>query len=226
MPNVMVLGGRAYGTLYCCYCSVTHSCLTVCNSMDCSMPGFPVLHPLPKLDQTHVHWVGNAIQPSHPLLIVSFSSCLQSLPASVSFLMSQLFASGGQSIGVTVSASVLLRNIQDWFLLRLTGLISLQFKKISRVFSNTTVLTYSSLCQWNHGKVKVIWNQVKWNLGCRYHVPVGIRSIWTTLEFLVSTISVCSSKVSQYSVRTIQGSLAAVHGVAKSRIRLNDWTIE
>ena len=54
-----------------CCCSVTKSCLTLCNPMDCSMPGFPVLHYLPELAQTHIHWVGDAIQPSHPLLSLS-----------------------------------------------------------------------------------------------------------------------------------------------------------
>ena len=54
------------GTLSCC-CSVAQSCLTLCDPMDCSMPGFPVLHHLTELVQTHVHWVGDAIQPSHPL---------------------------------------------------------------------------------------------------------------------------------------------------------------
>ena len=78
----------------------------------------------------------------HPTIsssVVPFSSCLQSFPASGSSLMSWLFASGGQSIGASVSASVLPMNIQDWFPLGLTGLISLQSKKLSRVFSNTTV---------------------------------------------------------------------------------------
>ena len=75
-------------------------------TMDCSTPGFPVLHYLPYFAQTHGHWVGDAAQPSHPLLPPS-PSCPQSFPASGSFLMSWLFASGGQSIGV--SASVL-----DW----------------------------------------------------------------------------------------------------------------
>ena len=78
----------------------------------------------------------------HPTIsssVVPFSSCLQSFPASGSFLMSQFFTSGGQSIGVSASASVLPMNIQDWFLLGLTVLISLQSKGLSRVFSNTTV---------------------------------------------------------------------------------------
>ena len=78
----------------------------------------------------------------HPTIsscVVPFSSCLQSFPASGSFLMSRLFTPGGQSIGTLVSASVHLMNIQDWFPLGLTGLISLQPKGFSRVFSSTTV---------------------------------------------------------------------------------------
>ena len=64
--------------------------------MDCSMPGLPVHHQLPELTQTHVHWVSDAIQPSH--LLSSPSACLHSFPASGSFQMSQFFSSGGQSI--------------------------------------------------------------------------------------------------------------------------------
>ena len=78
----------------------------------------------------------------HPTVsssVVPFSSYLQSFPASVSFLMSQLFTSGGQSDGVSASLSVLPMNIQDWFPLGWTGWISLQSKRLSRVFSNTTV---------------------------------------------------------------------------------------
>ena len=79
-----------------------------------------------------------SVMPSnHLVLIVPFSSCCQSFPASGSFLMSQLFASGGQSC--RASASVLPVNIQDLFPLEWTGLISLQFKGLSRVFSNITV---------------------------------------------------------------------------------------
>ena len=117
------------------FSSVTQSCPTLWDPMDCSMPGFPVHHQLPELTQTHVHQVGDAIQPSHPLWCPSLppSSC----PASGSFQMSQFFASGGQSIAV--SASVLPMNIQDWFPLGWTGWISLQAKGLSRAFSNTTV---------------------------------------------------------------------------------------
>ena len=77
----------------------------------------------------------------HPTIsssVIPFS-CLQSFPASRCFPMSQFFASGGQSIGVSAAASVLPMNIQDWFPLGWTGLISLRFKGLSRVFSNTTV---------------------------------------------------------------------------------------
>ena len=80
-------------------------------------------------------WCHTTILPS----VVPFSSCLQSFPASGYFPRSQFFASGGQSIGVSASASVLPINIQNWFPLGLTGFISLQSKGLSRVFSNTTV---------------------------------------------------------------------------------------
>ena len=78
----------------------------------------------------------------HPTIsssVIPFSSCLQTFPALGSFQMSQLFVSGGQSTGVSASASVLGMNIQDWFPLGWAGWISLQSKGLSRVFSNTTV---------------------------------------------------------------------------------------
>ena len=78
-------------------------------------------------------------QPTISSFVIPFSSRLQSFPASRSFQISQFFASGGQSIGVSASASVLSMNIQDWFPLGWTGWISLLSKGLSRVFSNTTV---------------------------------------------------------------------------------------
>ena len=95
------------------FSSVAQSCLTLCDPMNCSMPGLPAHHQLPESTQTHVNRAGDAIQPCHPLLF-PFSSCPQPLPASGSFPMSQLFASGGQSIGVSASASVLPMNTEDW----------------------------------------------------------------------------------------------------------------
>ena len=116
--------------------SVAQSCLTLCDPMDCSMPGLPVHHQLPELAQTHVHRVGDAIQPSHPLSSLSLPF---NLSQHQSFPMSQFFASGGQRTGASIWASVLPMNIQDWFPSGLTGLISLQSKGLSRDFSNTTV---------------------------------------------------------------------------------------
>ena len=109
--------------------------------MDCSTPSFAVFHYLLELAQICVHWVNDAIQPSHPLLF-PFSSCLQPFPASGSSVMSQLLATCGQSIGASALASILPMNIQDWFPLGSTGLISVQSKGFSRVFSNTTVQKY------------------------------------------------------------------------------------
>ena len=103
------------------------------NSLGLQHTRFPFHQQLLELTQTHVHQVGDVIQPSHPLSVILFSSCLQSFPASGSFPMSQFFPSGGQSIGnsASVSASVLPMNIQNWFPLGLTGLISLQSKRLS-----------------------------------------------------------------------------------------------
>ena len=106
----------------------------LCDLMDCSTPGFPVLHHLLEFAQTHIHWIDDAIQPAHPLL---------SFPPSGSFPMNWLFTSSGQNVGV--SATVLPMNIQGWFPLGLTGLIYLQSKGLSRVFSNTTVQKLSLL---------------------------------------------------------------------------------
>ena len=117
------------------FSSVAQSCLTLCNPMDCSKPGFPVHHQLLDLAQTHVHWVGDAIQPSNPLS----SSPAFNLPQHQGLPVSQFFASSGQSIGASASASVLPMNIQDLFPLGLTGLIFLLSKRLSGVFFSTTV---------------------------------------------------------------------------------------
>ena len=102
------------------FSSVTQSCPTLCDSMNRGTPGLPVHHQLLESTQTHVHRVGDAIQPSHPLSSPSPPTFnLQS----GSFQMSQLFASSGQSIGVSASTSVFPMNTQDWFPLGWTGWI-------------------------------------------------------------------------------------------------------
>ena len=101
------------------------------------MPDLPVHHQLPEF--THSCPLSRWYHPTISSSVIPFSSRLQSFPASGSFLMSQLFASGGQSIGVSASASVLPMNVQDWFPLGWTGWISLMSTGLSRVFSSTTV---------------------------------------------------------------------------------------
>ena len=121
-----------------CFCSVTQSSLTLCDPMDDSTPGFPVLHYLLEFAQTHIHWVNDAIQPSHPLLPPSPLALNLSQHQGL-FPMSWVFTSLGQSVGASTSASVLPRNVQGWFPLAFTGLISLQSKGLSRVFSSPTI---------------------------------------------------------------------------------------
>ena len=103
-----------------CYCSVTKSCPALCNPMNCSTPGFSILHYLPVCSNSCP-----LIQWCHPTTSSSdspFFSCPQSFPASGSFPMSQFFALGGQSVGASASASVLPMNIQSGFSLVLAGL--------------------------------------------------------------------------------------------------------
>ena len=169
--------------------SVQFSRSVVSNSFQAheGMPGLPVHHQLPEFTQTHVHWVSDAIQPSHPLSSpslpafylsqhqglfkwLSSCACFGSTYTKIGTIQrlawplrkddtqiheafhikkqkqkqkkTQFFASGSQSIGVSASASVLPMNIQDWFPLGLTDLISLQSKGPSRVFSSTTIWKY------------------------------------------------------------------------------------
>ena len=119
------------------FSSVAQLCPTFCDPMDHSTPGFPVNQQLQELAETYVHGFGHAIQLSHPLL--SPSPTAFTISQHQNFRMNQFFKSGGQSIGVSASVSVLPMNIQDRFPLGLTDFISLQSKGLSRVFSNTTV---------------------------------------------------------------------------------------
>ena len=126
------------------FCSVAQSCLTLCDPMDCSTPGFPVHHELRELTQTHVHRIGDAIQPSHPL--VPFSSCLQSFPASGSFPMSQFFTSGGKNIGIS-SLSISPSN-------EYSGLISFRMDWLDRLAVQGTL---KSLLQHHSLKASILW---------------------------------------------------------------------
>ena len=112
-----------YFSVYFSFSSVAQSCPTLCDPMNCSMPGFPVHHRLPEFTQTHVHRVSDA-NPAISSSVVPFSSCPQSLPASESFPMSQLLAWGGQSTGVSTLASFLPKKSQGWSPSEWTGWIS------------------------------------------------------------------------------------------------------
>ena len=107
---------------WCCCCLVTQPCLPLCNAMDCSMPGFPVLHYLPDFAQIHVHWVSDAIQTSHALLSPSPSAF--NLSQNQDLSNESALQIRWSSIGASASASVLPMNIQAWFPLGLTGLRS------------------------------------------------------------------------------------------------------
>ena len=120
------------------FSSVAQSCLTLCNPMNHSTPGLPVHHQLPEFTQTHVHWVGDAIQPSHPLSSSSPPALNLSQHQGL-FLWVSSSPSGSQSIGVSASTSALPMNTQDLSPSGWTGWISLQSKGLSRVLSNTTV---------------------------------------------------------------------------------------
>ena len=114
--------------------SFSHS-VWLCDSIDCSMPDFPVLHyPGVCSNSSLSQWCHPTISPS----VTTLSSCPQPFPSLGSFPVSQLFTSGGQNIGASASASVLPTNIQGWCPLGLTGLILLS-AGLSKVFSNTTV---------------------------------------------------------------------------------------
>ena len=119
--------------------SVTQSCPTLYDPMDCSMLGFPVHHQLTPGTCSNScpsgRWCHTTISSS----VVPFSSFLQTFPALGSFPKSRFFRSVGQSIGFSASTSVFPMNIPDWFPLGLTNWISLQSKGPSKVFSNTTV---------------------------------------------------------------------------------------
>ena len=120
------------------FSSVAQLCPTLCDPMNRSMPGLPVHHQLPELTQTHVHRVGDAIQPSHPL---SSPSPPAPNPSQYQSLFQWVNSSHevAKVLEFQLLASFLPKNTQDWSPLEWTGWISLQSKELSRVFSNTTV---------------------------------------------------------------------------------------
>ena len=128
------------------FSSITQSCPILCDPMNCSTPGLPVHHQLPEFTQTHVHWIGDAIQPSHPLS--SPSPPALNLPSITVFSNeSVLRIRWPKSIGVSGSASALPMNIQDWFPLGWTGWISLLSKGLSHLLQHHSLK--ASFLRWS-----------------------------------------------------------------------------
>ena len=147
------------------------------------MPGFSVLHSLPEFAQTHVYWI-DIIQPFHP--VIPFS-CPQSFPALGSFLMNQYFASLGQNIGTL--ASNLPVSIQGWFILGLTGLISLKAKGHWRVFSRNTV--------WK----SVLWHSVFFMVQLSHlYITTGKMIALTIQTFVGKVMSLLFNMLSRFVI--------------------------
>ena len=126
------------------FSSVTQSCPTLCDTMNHSTPGLPVHHQLPESTQTHVPWVGDAIQPSHPLSSPSPALNLSQHQGLFKWVSS--LHQVAKVLGVSASTSVLPMNTQEWSPLGWTGWISLQSKGLSRVFFNTPVQKHQFFC--------------------------------------------------------------------------------
>ena len=148
----------------CLFTSVTQSCLTLCDPMDCSRPGLPVHHQLPEFTQTHVHWVGDALQPSHPL----------SSPSPHNFDLSQHQGLFQWVYSLHQVAKVLEFQLQHYsfqwifneFHLGWTGWISLQSKGLSKVFSNTTIWKHqfigAQLSLWSNSHISTWVLEKSW----------------------------------------------------------------
>ena len=143
---------QKFPKLFCC-CSVTKSYQTLCEPMDYRTPSFPVLHYLLEFVQTHVHWVSDAIQPSHPLSSPSPPALRLSQHQGLFQWVSPLHQEA--KVLELQHQSILPMNIQGWFPLGLTGLISSQSRGLSRAFSNTT--------NWRNQVLKSYLKALKWN---------------------------------------------------------------
>ena len=128
--------------MICCY-AVTKSCSTLCDPMDCSMTGSPLLHYFPEFVQIHVHWAGDAIQPTHPLLLL-FPPALSLSLASGSFPVNQLFVSGDQSIAASASDQFLQWIFSvDFFRLAWFDLLAVQGTQKKRIKTKISSFTWT-----------------------------------------------------------------------------------
>ena len=174
-------------------CSVVNSWLTLCDSMNCSAPGFSVHPYLPWFAQTHVCWDREVFQPSYPLSS-PFSFCLQSFPVSGSFPVSWFFASGAQSIEASASASVLPMNILKWFPLGLACFISWQSMGLS------SLLWHRSL------KVPIFQSSVFFMVQLPHpYITTGRTIALTTRVFVGKMMSLLFNTLSRLVIAFVQG---------------------
>ena len=152
--------------------------MTLCDPMDCSTPGFLVLHSFPELAQTHVHRVSDPS--THLNLCRPFSSRLQSFPASGPFLMNQIFASGGQSIGASDSVSVLLMNIHS-------GLVSFRMDWLDLLAGQGTL---KSLLQHHSSKASILWCSAFFMIQVSHPYMTAGKIITLTIRTFVSKVNV------------------------------------
>ena len=148
--------------------------------MVCSTPGFPVLHYLLKFAQTHVHWIGDAIQLSHSLSPPSPAAL--NLSATASFPVSRLLASGDQSIGASASASVHPVTTQSWFPLGWLDLLAVQGPQESSPAPQSESIDFSALCLLYHPSL--IYTHGYWKKGSFYCMKFCLQSDATKLYFL------------------------------------------
>jgi len=163
---------------------------TLCGPMDCCISGFPVLHHLPELAQTHVHWVGDAMQPSCTLssllLLRSISSSIRVFSNESS---NEFFPSGGQRTGASASASILPVNIQGWFPLGLTDLISFLSKGLK------------SLLQYHSSKASVLWHSAFFMVQLSYpYMTIGKTVALIRQNFIVKVTSLLFKTLSRFVI--------------------------
>ena len=161
--------------------------------MGCSMPGIPGNHRLPEFTEACVHRVSDG-NPTITSSVVPFSSCLRSFPASGYFLMSQFFASGGQSIAA--SASVLPVNIQDWFPLRFTGLFRTDWFDLLAVRG-----TLKSFLQHRSSDTSILRHSTFFLVQISHlYMTTGKTIAWTRQTFVDKAMSVLYSMLSRFVI--------------------------
>ena len=167
-------------------CCRSLSCVPICYAMECRMPGFPSLSPEACSNSCPLSWWCHLTILSS---VTPFSSCPQTFPTSGSFLMSWLFASGGQSIRASASAPVLPMNIQSWFPLGLTDLISWLSKGLS------------SLLQHHSSKASVLWRSAFFMVQLSHsYITTGKTIVLTIWTFLGKVISLLFNMLSRFVI--------------------------